>query len=205
MGRKIGLTSPAVQKQIGVSQPDFGVLFDEAGYTSPATVRMSTLLQPKVEAEVAFVLSSDLEGDIDLVKVRKAIAYATPAIEIVDSRVANWDITFGDTVADNASFGAYVLGSKRRDLKDFEPVEVSMITTLNGSTVSTGQGADCLGDPLNAVLWLARKAVELGDPLRKGEIVLSGALGPMAGVKAGDVVETVIEGLGSVSVTFVDE
>lgn len=206
-GRKIGLTSPAVQKQIGVDSPDFGVLFLDAAYTSsgssPASIPVSSVIQPKVEAEVAFVLSKALDdADITIEAVRAAIDYAVPALEVVDSRIANWDIRLSDTVADNASFGAYILGSERKTLEEFSPADVVMSTTVDGVEKSTGRGADCLGDPLNAVLWLARTAKELGDPLKAGEVVLSGALGPMVPVTAGSTVETRITGLGSVGVKF---
>lgn len=201
-GRKIGLTSKRVQAQIGVDQPDFGVLFSDAHYARQ--VPAATLLHPKVEAEVAFVLARDLDGEVSPATVREAIDYAVAAIEVVDSRIANWDITFADTVADNASFGAYILGEDRKTLSEgFKPVDVDMKMWVDGQLVSEGKGADCLDDPINAVVWLANKSKELGDPLRKGEVVLSGALGPMATVKAGSKVEVEITGLGTVGAEFV--
>lgn len=207
VGRKIGLTSEAVQAQLGVDQPDFGVLFDDMAYVDGAVVPMSRLLQPKVEAELAFVLATDLDGELSPATVRAAVAYAVVALEIVDSRIAGWDISYADTVADNASSGLFVLGSTQLDLADFDPRETTMSMTLNGEVVSTGSGAACLGDPLNAVLWLARTAREYGDPLRAGQVILSGALGPMAPVPAGAQVEaslTTTDGrpLGTVEVTF---
>lgn len=203
VGRKIGLTSKAVQQQIGVDQPDLGYLFEDMGYTEADTIPMSRLLQPKAEAEVAFVLKEDLvDGDLDRDQIRAAVDYITAAIEIVDSRIANWDITFGDTVADNGSSALYVLGSERRTLDEVEPVEVEMTMTRNGEQVSQGNGAACLDDPLNAVSWLAHKAREFGDPLRAGQVILSGALGPMVAAEAGDVVTATISGLGSVTATF---
>lgn len=206
VGRKIGLTSPAVQAQLGVDQPDFGVLFDDMGYAEDEVVPMSRLLQPKAEAEIAFVLAEDLaEGPLDLAQVRSAVAYAVAALEIVDSRVAGWNIRFGDTVSDNASSGLYVLGSERRTLDEVEPVQVEMSMTLNGVEVSTGSGAACLGDPLNALAWLAGKAREFGEPLRAGQVILSGALGPMVDVPPGAVVTAGLSGLGTVTATFSDE
>lgn len=203
VGRKIGLTSPAVQQQLGVGQPDFGVLFDDMGYAEGEVVPMSRLLQPKAEAEVAFVLKEDLaEGPLDSAQVRKAVDYAVAALEIVDSRVADWDIRFGDTVADNASSGLFVLGADPKSLDEVEPVDVEMTMTLNGEQVSTGSGAACLGDPLNALAWLAAKAREFGEPLRAGQVILSGALGPMVTVSPGDVVNADISGLGTVTATF---
>lgn len=203
VGRKIGLTSPAVQKQLGVDQPDFGVLFDEMAYADNADVPISTLLQPKVEAEVAFVLSKDLTGELDLTTVRDAVDYAVSALEIVDSRVADWDISIVDTVADNGSSALYVLGSTHLTLDEFEPKDVEMSMTVNGEVVSKGNGTACLGDPLEALLWLARTAQDFGDPLRAGQVVLSGALGPMARVVAGNSVHAEISQLGSVSINFV--
>ncbi len=206
VGRKIGLTSPAVQAQIGVDQPDFGVLFDDMGYAETETVPMSRLLQPKAEAEVAFVLKDDLvEGDLDVAQVRAAVDYAVASLEIVDSRVAGWDIRFGDTVADNASSGLYVLGSDHKTLDEVEPVEVEMTMERGGEQVSSGNGAACLGDPLNALSWLARTAREFGEPLRAGQVVLSGALGPMVDVRPGDVVTAEITGLGTVTARFSGE
>lgn len=203
VGRKVGLTSPAVQAQLGVDQPDFGVLLDDMSGADGATVPVADLLQPRIEAEVAFVLGTDLaDGDLDHAQVRVAVAQVVPALEIVDSRIAGWDITFADTVADNGSSARYVLGAESRTLAEVEPVDVEMTMTRDGEVVSTGNGAACLGDPLNALVWLARTARDLGDPLRAGQVVLSGALGPMVAVTGGDTFEATITGLGSVSVTF---
>ncbi|MEO7351342.1 MAG: fumarylacetoacetate hydrolase family protein [Marmoricola sp.] len=202
-GRKIGLTSPAVQAQLGVDQPDFGVLFDDMAHADGDTVDTARLLQPKVEAEVAFVLGADLaDGDLDAAQVRAAVAEVVPALEIVDSRIAGWDITFADTVADNGSSALYVLGSSRRTLHEVEPIGVTMSMSVDGEVASTGNGAACLGDPLNALAWLARTARDLGEPLRAGQVVLSGALGPMVAVEAGAHVVADISGLGTVEVTF---
>lgn len=203
VGRKIGLTSPAVQQQLGVEQPDFGMLFDYMAHRDGDTVLIERLLQPRVEAEVAFILGADLaEGPLDLRQVREAISSAVAAIEICDSRVAGWDISFGDTVADNASAGLYVLGSEIRSLAEVEPRHVVMRMTVTNQDESTGNGLACLGDPLLAVQWLARQARVLGQPLLAGHVVLSGALGPMRPVEAGAEVNATISGLGSVSVRF---
>ncbi|MFG2948403.1 2-keto-4-pentenoate hydratase [Streptomyces adustus] len=204
-GRKIGLTSPAVQRQLGVDQPDFGVLFDDMDL-SGREVPAGLLLQPKVEAEIAFVLGADLDSaELTPTDVRAAVAWAVPALEIVDSRIEGWDITLTDTVADNASSGLYVLGENRLALDAFEPRATTMRMHVNDTLVSEGDGAACLGDPLNALLWLARTAHAFGDPLRAGQVVLSGALGPMAAVTAGDRVHAEISGLGTVSATFTDK
>jgi 2-keto-4-pentenoate hydratase len=185
VGRKIGLTSIAVQEQLGVDQPDFGVLFDDMDMSGRA-VPMSRLLQPKAEAEIAFVLGDDL-----------TIASAHVALEIVDSRIADWDISCADTIADNASSGLFVLG----DPIDVEPRLAEMAMRVNGEVVSKGTGEDCIGDPLAALRWLADTAEAFGAPLLPGQVVLSGALGPMVAVVAGDVVETTISGV-SLTVRF---
>lgn len=206
IGHKIGLTSPAVQKQLGVDRPDFGRLFADMGFESGDTVPMTQLLQPKVEAEIAFVLGGDLaDGPIDSSQVRDAVDYAVAALEIVDSRIREWDISFADTVADNASSGLFVLGAQRVPLSDFEPAQTSMTMTRNGEVVSTGHGSDCLGDPLTALQWLARTARDVGTPLRAGDVVLSGALGPMVAVTAGDYFHAEITDLGDVTVHFSGE
>ncbi|WP_067671939.1 2-keto-4-pentenoate hydratase [Nocardia miyunensis] len=203
VGRKIGATSEAVQTQLGVHQPDFGVLFADMAYADGDVIEMGRLLQPRAEAEVAFVLTDDLaEGPLDVAQCRAAVGHAVAALEVVDSRITDWDISFADTVADNASSGVFVLGTEHRTLAEFEPVEVTMSMRIDGEVVSTGNGAACLGDPLNALSWLALRAREFGDPLRAGQVILSGALGPMRPVRPGSVVEVVIDGLGTVSASF---
>ena len=203
VGRKIGLTSPVVQAQLGVDRPDFGTLFDDLACAQDEPIDIGRLLQPKVEAEVAFVLGRDI-ADVGATaeSVRDCIAYAVAALEIPDSRIRDWDITFADTVADNASSGLFVLGSRRLTLADFEPRDVVMSMAVDGVEVSTGRGEACLGDPLNAVAWLARTAAGFGDPLRAGEVVLSGALGPMATVPPGAHVRAELGVLGTVSARF---
>lgn len=206
VGRKIGLTSAAVQRQLGVDQPDFGVLFDDMDVSGLVTVPTEALLQPRVEAEVAFVLRADLDGDdLDLDTVRDAVDHAVAALEIVDSRVAGWDIRITDTVADNGSSALFVLGQDKVRLDEFEPVAVTMRMTADGVVVSEGNGAACLGDPLLALLWLARTAQKVGDPLRAGEVVLSGALGPMHPVTQGTTISADISSLGTVGVTFASD
>jgi 2-keto-4-pentenoate hydratase len=205
VGRKIGLTSKAVREQLGVDQPDFGVLFDDMGFVDGDTVPINRVLQPRVEAEVAFVLGEDLaDGPLDVAQVRTATAYVVPALEICGSRVRDWDITFGDTVADNGSAGLYVLGPHRRNLADVEPADVEMRMIVSGQEDSTGRGAACLGNPLVAVQWLARRARDLGDPLRSGQVILSGALGPMRQVVPGATASAKITGLGAVTAHFSD-
>lgn len=203
VGRKIGLTSVSVQKQLGVDQPDYGMLFADMAVADGDEVDISSLLQPKVEAEIALVLERDLDAELcTVVDLIGAVAYALPAIEIVDSRIANWDIGIVDTVADNASAGLFVLGNRPVALKDFDARLCGMVMERNGEQVSLGAGAACLGHPLNAALWLVRKMAESGRPMRAGEMILTGALGPMVTVAGDDVVQTRIEGLGSVRVAF---
>ena len=206
VGRKVGLTAKAVQAQFGVDQPDFGVLFSDMLVSDGGELRASTVLQPKVEAEVAIVLGADLTGrNISREEVDAAVASVVAAIEIVDSRIADWKITFADTVADNGSSAFYVLGSEHKLLPGLDLWTCGMVMEVNGEVASLGAGAACLGHPLNALTWLASTLAERGQPLSAGEVVLTGALGPMVAIKPGDRVRANIGGLGSVSVTFRDD
>ena len=203
IGRKIGLTSKAVQKQLGVDQPDYGMLFADMAMCDGEEVPLSKVLQPKVEGEVALVLERDLKKkDISMTELISAVAYALPAIEIVGSRVANWNIKIQDTIADNASSGLFVLGNEPKKLDGLDLRLCGMVMEKRGDQVSIGAGAACLGHPLNAALWLARTMVEIGAPLKAGDVIMSGALGPMAAVAPGDVIEVRISGLGSVRTAF---
>ncbi|MGE4374034.1 MAG: 2-keto-4-pentenoate hydratase [Xanthobacter sp.] len=203
VGRKIGLTSRAVQAQLGVDQPDYGVLFADMEYADGEEIAFSRLQQPKAEAEVAFVLNADLPAqDATPTEVARAIDYVAPAIEIVGSRVRNWDITISDTIADNASSGCYVLGGPIQSLRGMDLSTLGMVLHRNGAPVSFGGGAACLGNPLTAVVWLARTCAARNMPLKAGDVVLSGALGPMVPVAPGDVMEARIQGLGTVSLSI---
>lgn len=160
-------------------------------------------MQPKVEAEVALVLERDLTGEnLTSVDVLNATAYALPAIEIVCSRIRDWDIRITDTVADNASAGLYVLGQRPVKLDALDLRLAGMVMERGGEPVTFGVGAACLGHPLNAALWLARTMVRMGQPLQAGDVVLTGALGPMVPVNAGEHFEVQIQGLGSVRTVF---
>ncbi|HZZ10195.1 MAG TPA: fumarylacetoacetate hydrolase family protein [Paraburkholderia sp.] len=203
VGRKIGLTSKAVQTQLGVDQPDFGMLFDDMSVADGEEIAMSRTQQPKVEAEIALVLARDLPHERHtLADLIGATAYVLPAIEIVGSRIAKWDIRLTDTVADNASSGLFVLGNRPVKLDAFDAIQCGMVMERRGDQVSIGVGAACLGNPLHAALWLANTMTRVGAPLKAGDIVLTGALGPMVSVHAGDVFTAYIEGLGSVSASF---
>ena len=202
VGHKIGLTSPAVQRQLGVDQPDSGVLFEDMRVANGATVPAGRLLQPKVEAEIAFILSADLDDDLSDEAIRAAAGMALPAIEIVDSRIRDWKIGIVDTVADNGSSALFVLSEPAVEAAGIDFVSRTMTLTEDGVTVSRGRGADCLGSPLIALQWLARTSRDNGAPLRAGHIVLSGALGPMVPVKPGSTYASTIDGIGSVSISF---
>lgn len=200
VGKKVGLTSKAVQQQLGVDQPDFGVLFDDMEFLNGQDIPMARLLQPKVEAEVAFVMARDLTGNTpSWSEFLSCIAYALPAIEIVDSAIADWKISLVDTVADNASCGLYVLGDQPVSLGHLSLGELGMQMSKNGQLVSVGTGAACLGHPLRAAYWLARTMLARGQALLAGEVILSGALGPMVAVAQGDLIHAQIGALGSVS------
>lgn len=203
VGHKIGLTAKAVQVQLGVDQPDYGVLFDDMAIANGGTLPGFVVLQPKVEAEVALVLGRDLDDpDATPESVAAATDHAVAALEIVDSRIADWKITFADTVADNGSAAFFVLGRERRSLAGLDLYSCGMVLELDGAIASIGAGAACLGHPLQAAAWLARTMAANGTPLRAGEIMLTGALGPMVGLDRAADVRAHIGGLGSVGFCY---
>lgn len=205
VGKKIGLTSHSVQKQLGVDQPDFGMLFDDKEVLNRGFISMKELMQPKVEGEIAFVLKKDLTNSrLTIADLIQAIDFAIPSIEIVSSRIKDWKIKITDTIADNASASHFLIGHQPKKLTDFDMINTEMQMKINGEVVSSGKGSDCLGSPLNATLWLAKKMAAIGSPLKAGEVILSGALGPMGNVTAGDFVEISFSGLGDVAVTFTE-
>jgi 2-keto-4-pentenoate hydratase len=203
VGRKIGLTSVAVQRQFGVFTPDFGVLFADMVHSSGAPVSLASLLAPRVEAEVAFVLGRDLDQPAATVAdVLRATDFVLAAVEVVDSRIAGWDITITDTIADNGSSGAVVLGTVPQPLAGLDLSQVGMVLEHRGEPVSVGAGAACLGSPVTAVAWLAQQSHRNGTPLRAGDIVLSGALGPMVEVPGPGRYRARLDGLGEVEAVF---
>jgi 2-keto-4-pentenoate hydratase len=200
VGRKAGLTAASVQQQLGVEQPDFGVLFSDMQIPDGGVLDRGRLLQPKAEAEVAIVLGAALENpDTGPEDVALATASVHAAIEIVDSRIEDWKITFADTVADNGSSAFFVLAAEGKPLDHLDLYTCGMVLEVDGKVASLGAGAACLGHPLNAAAWLASAVARRGEPLQPGDIILTGALGPMVPIVAGQHFKAIIGGLGSVS------
>ena len=202
VGRKIGLTSEAIQRWLGVDQPDYGVLLDDMMVSHGHTAPSGRLLQPRAEAELAFVFRQRLVGaQVTAAAVLAACDFVLPAIEIIDSRIADWKISFEDTIADNASSGMFVLGCHPVRLDQIGDLALAgMALRKNGAVVSTGAGVACLRHPVNAVVWLARALAQFGEAIEPGEVILSGALGPVCEIEAGDWLEAEIAHVGSVSV-----
>lgn len=203
IGKKIGVTSQAVMDMLGVGQPDFGQLTDRMVVSQGASVPMATLIQPKAEGEIAFVLKHDLAGPgITVADVLRATEGVMACFEIVDSRIRDWKIKIQDTVADNASCGVFVLGDRLVDPRQLDLYTTGMVLEKNGRVVGTGAGAATMGSPAIAVAWLANTLGQLGMGLKAGEVILSGALSAMVPVVAGDNLRVSIAGIGSCSVRF---
>ena len=203
VGKKIGLTSVAVQKMLGVDEPDYGHLLDSMVVENGGTIDTKTMLQPKIEGEIAFILKKDLKGpNVTAVDVIQATDYVLPALEIVDSRVQDWKIKLQDTVADNASSGLYVLGGKPTKIEDIDLELLGMVLSQNGEMVNTGVGAAALGNPATCVAWLANRLADYDISLKAGEVILSGALSGMVVAKSGDNFTARFAHLGQVSVNF---
>ncbi len=203
VGKKIGVTSRAVMNMLGVFQPDFGYMLDSMIVADGDSIPMSTLIQPKAEGEIAFILKRDLMGPgIGNADVLAATECVMPCFEIVDSRIRDWKIKIQDTVADNASCGVFVLGDRALDPKQVDLNTCGMVLEKNGEVVVTGAGAAALGSPVNAIAWLANTLGRLGIGLKAGEVVLSGALGAMVPARAGDNFRMTVGGLGGCSVRF---
>ncbi len=204
IGKKIGVTSKAVMNLLGVFQPDFGWLTDAMVYNEGEAIEANTLIQPKAEGEIAFVLKKTLKGPgISAADVLAATEGVMACFEIVDSRIQDWKIKIQDTVADNASCGVFVLGDRLVDVRDVDLATCGMVLEKNGEIVATGAGAAALGHPANAVAWLANTLGAHGIALEAGEVVLSGSLGIMVPVQAGDNLRVTIGGIGGCSVRFV--
>ncbi len=204
-GHKIGLTARVVQQQMGVDQPDYGVLFADMCIPSGVELDSSRLMQPRAEAEVAVVIDQDLDkGEHCVVDVINATAYVLPALEIVDSRIANWNISIVDTIADNASCGLYVVGTRPVSLDKLNLVDLAMHMYIDGATAASGKGRACMGNPLNAAVWLANTMCERGTPLRAGECLMTGSLGPMIPISAGSEITADMGDLGTVTTRLSD-
>ncbi len=203
VGKKIGVTSAAVMNLLGVRQPDFGYMLDGMMYNEGESIPIDTLIQPKAEGEIAFVMKKDLMGPgVTAADVLAATEGVMACFEIVDSRIRDWKIRIQDTVADNASCGVFVLGDRLVDPRQVDLATCGMVLEKNGDIVATGAGAATLGNPVNAMVWLANTLGRLGIPLKAGEVVLSGSLGPMIPVAAGDNLRVTIGGIGGCSVRF---
>ena len=203
VGRKAGLTAKAVQAQLGVDQPDFGVLFADMEVFDGGVLHPTRCLQPKAEAEIAFVLGADLpSAHSSPDDVAAAVATVHAAIEIVDSRIADWKISFADTVADNGSSAFFVLAQEGKPLAGLDIYTAGMVMEINGAIASLGAGAAALGHPLEAAAWLARTLAERGEPLKAGDVLLAGALGPMVALQPGDHVVARVGGIGTCSFTY---
>lgn len=203
-GRKIGLTARPMQEMLGVNEPDFGILLDDMFTDDGGEISLSTLLQPRIEAEIAIVLGQDLRGPgVTVSRALATVAGLCPSLEIVDSRVADWNITIVDTIADNASSGRVVLGGTLVPVGGVDPRLIGMVLKRNGQVVETGAGAAALGNPIAALAWLANTLAPFDEGLSAGDVVLPGALHRMVPVQAGDSFCATFSELGPVSVRFV--
>ena len=205
VGKKIGVTSAAVQEMLGVRQPDFGFLTDAMWVEEPTVdIAACGLIRPRAEAEIAFILKHDLTGPgVTAQAVLDATEAIAPCFEIVDSRIADWRIGIVDTVADNASCGVFLLGQARADPRAFDLAELKVTVRKNGQPLSEGKGAAVQGSPLNAVAWLANTLGAYGVTLSAGDVILSGSLVPLEPASAGDVFEMDLEGVGGCTASFV--
>ncbi len=199
-GLKIGLTSTAMQELLGINEPDYGQLYETMAIPDGGILAMDSLIQPKVEGEIAFLLADDLTGpNVTAADVMAATEWVMPAIEVVDSRIREWRIGLVDTIADNGSSCRYVLGTERARPGEIDLKEIRMTLSRNGQVLHSGSGRDVMGDPAACVAWLANKLHDFGMGLNKDQIVLSGAFTAAPAAQRGDVFECVFEGLGRVS------
>ncbi|WP_066365303.1 2-keto-4-pentenoate hydratase [Neobacillus fumarioli] len=204
IGKKVGLTSIAMQKMLGVSEPDYGHLLDDMKIADDSIVHINEFISPKIEAEIGFILGEDLKGpNVTYLDVLMATKYVTPVLEIIDSRIADWQIQLADTVADNGSSAKVVVGTQVTEIAGVDLRTAGMVLYRNGEITATGSGAAALGHPAQAVAWLANKLAEFDISLKAGELILPGALSAAVPVKKGDHIQAQFGTLGSVSVTFV--
>ena len=205
VGKKIGVTSAAVQEMLGVYQPDFGFLTSDMVVENNSEVAIKgCLIQPRAEAEIAFLLKSDLQGPgVTEEDVLNATECIMPCFEIVDSRIRDWKIKIQDTIADNASCGVYAIGNEQTDPRGLDLPNLTVNVFKNGAPLSSGKGSAVQGNPLTAVAWLANTLGEFGIPFKAGEVILSGSLVPLEPVVPGDEMHMELEGLGTCTVKFV--
>jgi len=203
IGKKVGLTSKAMQTMLNVNEPDYGHLLDDMEVQDQSIVKANEMIAPRIEAEIGFILDRDLKGpDVTFLDVLLATKYIVPTLEIIDSRIADWKIKLIDTVADNGSSAKVVIGKKKTSIDNIDLRDLGMILFKNGEQVATGAGAAALGHPAHAIAWLANKLSEFDISLKAGEIILPGALSGAVQVKAGDHIEARFGSIGSVSVAF---
>jgi len=203
VGRKVGLTSKAMQQMLGVHEPDFGTLLDDMVVLDGDEVRIDRLIQPRVEAEIGFVLGRDLAGPgVSTLDALAAIGWVTPAIEIIDSRIADWNIKLVDTIADNGSSAMAALGARLTSPAGLDLRLIGVLLDKNGALAEHGLGVAALGHPATCLAWLANKLSEFGDGLRAGDVVLPGSLHRAIDVVAGDVVTATFTGIGSLTIRF---
>ena len=203
IGKKVGLTSKAMQQMLGVDEPDYGHLLDDMKIADGAKVKIAEFISPKVEAEIGFILEHDLVGpNVNYLDVLMATKYVVPTIEIIDSRISDWKIKLVDTVADNGSSARVVVGKKLSPIEGIDLRTQGMVLYKNDELVATGSGAAALGHPAQAVAWLANKLHEFGITLKAGELILPGALSGAITVNQGDKIGADFGPLGTVCVTF---
>ncbi|MFC8182161.1 2-keto-4-pentenoate hydratase [Rhodococcus sp. 14-2470-1b] len=201
-GRKIGLTSRAVQTQFGVDQPDFGVLLDDFDVSADAVIDLGRLMQPRIEPEIALVLSADISEPVSATQAPQFVSQVCASFEILDSRIASWDISVADSIADNASSGLYVLGDAVRPVDTNGLVDTAVVMTEDGERVFGEYGWDAFESPWSALSWIARTSLEHGSRLRSGDVILTGSLGPVVTVNPGSTYTAEIAGIGRVTATF---
>src|SRR5579875_826623 len=198
IGKKVGLTSIAMQKMLGVNEPDYGHLLDDMKIADDSIVHISEFISPKIEAEIGFILGEDLKGpNVTYLDVLMATKYVTPVLEIIDSRIADWQIQLADTVADNGSSAKVVVGTQVTEIAGVDLRTAGMVLYRNGEITATGSGAAALGHPAQAVAWLANKLAEFDISLKAGELILPGALSAAVPVKKGDHIQAQFGTLGS--------